>query len=56
MSPDVMTYLKGLKPRCIMQGEDLITAHRHAAKVELAQHLLKMIEKADASDVEHEEL
>lgn len=52
---DLGEYLKGFKPRCIAHGEDLIEAHRYAAKVELAQELLRMIELEDSPDITVEE-
>lgn len=52
---DLVEYLKGFKPRCIQPEEDLIKAHRYAAKAELASELLRMIEKDGDADITFEE-
>ncbi|UIY29173.1 hypothetical protein LZK73_21815 [Neorhizobium galegae] len=39
---DLVDYLRDtFPPRCIKQGEDVIEAYRYAAKVELAETLIK---------------
>lgn len=49
------TYLKEtFKPRCVAHGEDEITAHRYAAKVELAQHIINQLEAPTQPEDEEE--
>lgn len=50
-----LTKLRSFQPRCIAQGEDLIAAHRYAAKVELAQELLRLLQKDDQDTITYEE-
>lgn len=51
---DVVDYLRSFSPKCIASGQDLIEAHRYAAKVELAQYILSLIEGGE-SDLTYEE-
>lgn len=51
----LISKLRSYHPRCIALGEDPITAHRYAAKVELAQELLRMLERQDQDDLSYQE-
>ncbi len=52
---DLVEFLKQYPPRCIRSDETPIEAHRYAAKVELAQTLIRMGMRDDEGIIEIQE-
>lgn len=51
---DLADFLEAtFKPECIKPGEDIITAHRRAAQVELAQRLSASIRGRRPEEIEN---
>ena len=50
---DLADFLdENFKPECIKPGEDIITAHRRSAQVELARRLSATIRGRNPDDIE----